>query len=105
MPGNSPINVKKLSFELQHHPDKNFTKYLIDGFSEGFETGFKHLPALPYECKNLLSAIRQPDITSQLIQSELVKGYLIGPFDIIPYPHYRISQLALLKGSTLGKRG
>ncbi len=99
----SPINIQQLTAELRNHPDKNFTTYLINGFVLGFDTGFD-VPKLPYECKNLLSAIRQPDITSQLIQSELDKGYLIGPFDKNPYLHYRISPIGIAEGKYSAKQ-
>lgn len=103
-PSRSPINVQRLASELQFHPDVSFQSYLIDGFLYGFDTGLSSLPLLPYVCKNLLSAIKQPDITSQLIASELANGYLIGPFDAIPYSQYRISPVGIAEGKYSGKK-
>ncbi len=56
---------------------------------------FHIFPQFSFECKNLLSAVRQPDITSDLIQSEVVNGYLIRPFNTIPYSKYRISPIGI----------
>ncbi len=61
----------ELASELQFYPDVSFQSYLIDGFLYGFDTGLSSLPLLPYGLQNLLSAIKQPDITSQFIASEL----------------------------------
>ncbi len=100
----SPIQVQALADELRRHSDKNFSNYVLDGFLHGFETGISQLPRLPFECKNLLSAIQQHDITSQLVQSELEKGYVIGPFDSIPFSQYRISPIGVAEGKYSGKK-
>lgn len=33
------------------------------------------------ECKNLLSARKQPEVVDKLVKSELEKGFLTGPFE------------------------
>ncbi len=98
------MNVEQLAAELSNHPDPNFTKFLIDGFKMGFDTGMSCLPELPYECKNLLSAVKQPEITTELINAELKNGYLIGPFAVIPYSNYRISPVGVAEGKYSGKK-
>ena len=80
-----------MNTELNDHPGRSFINYLIDGFVNGFDTGFSRLPECSFECKNLQSAKRYPVSTSELIETELNKGYIIGPFDTIPFSHYRIS--------------
>jgi hypothetical protein len=35
------------------------------------------------ECKNLLSAVRDPEIVDSLIEQEVQKGYIKGPFDAL----------------------
>ena len=37
-------------------------------------------PTQTFECKNLLSATKYADDVSLLVNEELEKGYLIGPF-------------------------
>ena len=61
----SPVNVTQLEKELSKHPDKDFVKYLIDGFTCGFDTGLAYLPEQSLECDNLLSAKRQPESTNR----------------------------------------
>ncbi len=55
-------------------------------------------------CKNLLSAVKQPEITTELINAELKNGYLIGPFAAIPYSNYRISPVGVAEGKYSGKK-
>lgn len=62
------------------------------------------MPDLPFECGNLLSAKKQPEATSQLLNTELERGYVIGPFDIIPFSHYRISPLGVAESKYSDKK-
>jgi hypothetical protein len=34
----SPIDVDRLGFELQKHPDRHFVEYLLSGLRFGFDT-------------------------------------------------------------------
>ena len=90
----TPIDSSILHKYLQSHPDKNFTSYLLNGLKQGFHTGIQELPSTTLECqKNLLSASSQPEVTTQLIQSEVEKGFLIGPLDKMPFSIYRTSPI------------
>ena len=100
----SSVNVQTLSEELKYHPDKSFCDYLLKGFIEGFDTGLTKLPELPWECDNLLSAKRQPDITSELLETELDRGYVVGPFDTIPFHNYRISPIGVAESKYSKKK-
>ena len=93
-----------MNTELTDHPERSFVNYLIDGFVNGFDAGFSRLPECSFECKNLQSAKRYPVTTSELIETELNKGYIIGPFDTIPFSHYRISPVGITVGKYSGKK-
>ena len=71
---------------------------------KGFDTRFSRLPECSFECKNLQSAKRYPVSTSELTESELNKGHIIGPFDTIPLSHYRISPVGIAVGKYSGKK-
>ena len=62
------------------------------------------LPELSYECKNLLSARNQFETTTELLNVELERGYVIGPFNQIPYEHYRISPLGVAESKYSKKK-
>lgn len=91
----TPININALQDELKLHPDKNFVKHLIHGLTHGFDTGLQFLPKFSIICKNLKSALNDPCSVSALVEKEVEKGYLIGPFDKIPFRDYRINPIGL----------
>ncbi|VDI15265.1 Hypothetical predicted protein [Mytilus galloprovincialis] len=91
----TPIRINILSKHLLDHPDPDFKQYLIDGLSSGFHTGLMTLPSSSIICKNLKSALSNPSCVSELLQSEVSKGYLLGPFDSIPYTNFHINPIGL----------
>ena len=71
---------------------------------QGFHTGIQELPSTTLECKNLLSASSQPEVTTQLIQSEVEKGFLIGPLDKMPFSIYRTNPIGVAEGKYSQKK-
>ncbi|VDI30919.1 Hypothetical predicted protein [Mytilus galloprovincialis] len=61
-------------------------------------SGITTLPSKSIECKNLRSALSQPTHVLKLIETEVEKGYLEGPFDFIPFTHYRINPIGVAEG-------
>ena len=100
----TPVNIELLQKELAFYPDKQFVDYLINGFKFGFDTGISMLPNESYVCKNLRSALNEPEVVSNLIDSEIQKGYLLGPFNQSPFTVYRISPIGLATGKYSGKK-
>ena len=91
----TPIDIDRLSQELKEYPDEQFRNYLLDGLRYGFNTGLIELPRNSIECKNLQSAISQKECVSELIDTEVSKGYLSGPFNYMPFKNFRISPICL----------
>ena len=77
---------------------------LINGFSNGFDIGVTDPPKECYECKNLQSALRDPEFVATAIQTELTQGYMIGPFTDPPFDNYRVSPLGVATGKYSGKK-
>ena len=100
----SPVNFEQLKLELKGHPDKTFVNYLLDGFQNGFDTGLSQLPDHSFECNNLISAQRNPVSTAELIDTELNRGYLIGPFDSIPYKKIPYQSCRFSSGKIFGQK-
>ena len=98
------VNIELLEKLLLNHPDKHTVEYLVNGLKYGFDTGFKTLPTETYECKNLLSSRKQPDITSQLIQTELDKGFISGPYLSMPFDLYRVNPIGVAEGKYSKKK-
>lgn len=92
------MNTGKLAAELANHPDGVYRDYLLDGFINGFDTLISVTDLPTKECKNLLSARDDPQTVSELIASEVSKGYLVGPFADPPFSQYRVSPIGIAKG-------
>ena len=56
------------------------------------------------ECKNLLSASKQPSIVDQLLAKECAKGFMLGPFPSPPFPNYRVSPIGIAEGKYSKKK-
>lgn len=94
----TPINIEQLEVELRQHPDRSFVTELISGLRTGFDMKVFNPPISTRECKNLQSALTRPDEVDRLISDELQKGFLAGPFDIPPFPVYRVSPVGVAEG-------
>lgn len=94
----SPINVQQLQKELHNHPDTIFVKTLIQGFTHGSDTCISSPPTSSWKCRNNLPARQQVDVVTNLLEDEVAKGYVIGPYCKPPFPVYRINPLGLAQG-------
>ena len=56
-----------------------------------------------FECKKVLSATKYADDVSLLVNKELEKGYLIGPFIKPPFDINRVSLIGIVEGKYSGK--
>ena len=94
----TPINIPRLEFELQSHPDRHFVDFLLAGLRLGFHTGIQQIPKCIHQGENLRSARKHPDVVSKLLKDEVDNGFLLGPYSSSPFPVYRISALGLVFG-------
>ena len=99
----TPINITNLKSELSQHPDQEFVNYLCSGLSYGFDTMISDIHVPTKECRNLRSALDNPETVNNLIESELSKGFLEGPFDTPPFDKYRVSPIGVAVGKYSGK--
>lgn len=104
MVASTPIDIAILQQELARHPNREFVNHLITGLSQGFETGLSSLPNSSLICKNLLSARSEPEIVDSLVEAEVQKGFVIGPFDSSPFKIMRISPIGVATGKYSGKK-
>lgn len=100
----TPVNVDKLECELSKHPNRKFVQYLCGGLRHGFDTMVSTINLKTKECKNNLSAKLQPDCTLELINNEVQKGFMYGPFPCPPFQTYRVSPLGIAEGKYSKKK-
>lgn len=90
----TPVNISGLSIELAHHPDTDFTNYLLSGLKHGFKPGVVCPLSKNIICNNLQSVLTEPDIVENLIKKEVESGFMIGPLDD---PAFKVFILAPLE--------
>ena len=100
----TPVNVSRLSAALGGHPNRCFVSYLIDGLVHEFLAGLCDMPVESYECHNLQTAITEPAVVDSLLEKEVAKGFMIGPFVASPFSPYRVSPIGVATRKYSGKK-
>ncbi|CAC5382412.1 unnamed protein product [Mytilus coruscus] len=93
---------KIAAFKLTH--DKVVDWSIRDEKLYSSITSLHELPSKSLECRNLLSTKKFPDDVTKLVDDELRKGYLIGPFTQPPFDTYRISPKGIVEGKYSKKK-
>ena len=88
---------------IQHYPDKQAANILVNGFTEGFRLEYCG-PRIHVMSRNLLSAYQYPQELQSLIDNEIDKGRVLGPFDKLPLSNLRISPVGLVPKKSGGWR-
>ncbi|XP_056122442.1 uncharacterized protein LOC130100837 [Rhinichthys klamathensis goyatoka] len=78
-----------------HHPDSDFTEYLLSGLQHGSKPGVVCPLSQNIICDNLQSALAEPNVVDNLIKKEVESGFMIGPFDEPPFKVFRISPIGV----------
>ena len=99
----TPISHSRLQYHLEKIGyDSNKTKYLVDGFREGFR--LEHVGEVSsVEPVNDPSVLTYQDQVQLKIDKELQAGRMLGPFDHPPFPQCHISPIKIVKKSEPGK--
>ena len=83
---------------MRDHPDKTFVEYLCSGLRNGFDALVKTNNITTKECNNNLSARLQGNVVTELIEKEVQKGFVYGPFSEPPFKNYRVSPIGVAEG-------
>ena len=76
----TPLNVKAWEWHLESLTDKECTRYLLKGLSEGFRIGFNYQDRVHRSARsNMLSAIQNPQVVEEYIRDERGRGRIVGP--------------------------
>ena len=77
----SPLIVSKFQMELCNQPDRAAVSYVLEGLKHGFRVGFSPSSwVLKSSCTNMWSAIQQPSVIDDYLQTEIAQGRIAGPF-------------------------
>ena len=91
----TPIRSEVLDHYLDGY-DPEDRKFLVDGFRYGFNL-YCTLTKLSTTAKNDVSVNLHPEAAQQLIQAEVDKGRIRGPYDRPPFDVYHISPFKLVE--------
>ena len=93
----SPINLSTVAPLLDAHPDRAYATYIYKGLTEGFRIGFHgHREQLRQHTGNRPSALANPQVINERLQTEVAANRLFGPLpkDLLQVVH--ISPLGLV---------
>ena len=80
----------------------NFVNYVCTDLKDGFDPGISELPKDTYVCRN--NTRKQPSDVDHLIENEVNKGYLLGPFKDSPFDIFRVSPIGIVEGKYSKKK-
>ena len=66
-------------------PNHELINYVVDGFCNGFHLGITWWPPPWGPCENLAKVLEDPEGVQELVDEEVVKGHILGPFDEEPF--------------------
>ena len=91
------FQVQTAAESQSYNLDQQEAEYVIDSFTNGFELGMSSFPDPGEPCKNSAAAQSKPEITLELINKEIEKGHMLGPFDSPPLEGMVYSPIHLVK--------
>ena len=88
----TPLNLSAWQTALTSHPDCSYSAYILDG---RFHIGFVYtaITWIISASSKHPSANEHPDVISNALHQEVVKGQLVGPLIPKQYPYIQISSL------------
>jgi hypothetical protein len=89
----SPIKLDKIRQYLMYYPKKEESEMIFDGFKYGFYINYNG--PISFDSKNLKSSFK-----SRKIESEIIAGRIVGPFDTRPISNLRCSPIGLTPKKT-----
>ena len=92
----TPINVDNFQHELCHHPHPDKVAYVIQGLRNGFHLGFTYSTSLKSATGNMASALLNPQVIDNYLQSEVQSGRVAGPFSQPPLSGLHVSRFGVI---------
>ena len=74
---NTPTKVEVWQRELEGHPDKAFSHYILQGLEQGFRVGFEYSSSLLPPKRNMLSATQHREVVSDYLREELALNRVV----------------------------
>ena len=93
----TPVNAKVLhDLLIQTSYNKEETDFLVDGFTNGFDLGYKGPEHIRQKANNLKFIIGDKTELWNKVMKEVKEGRYAGPFSEIPYEYFIQSPIGLV---------
>ena len=79
-PVTTPLKVNEWARLLAYHPDRAFVDYILSGIKGDFRIGYKSHNKLRSAHRNVLSALKHPQVVQKYLDAEMHTGRVLGPF-------------------------
>ena len=99
----SPLRWQEWDVGLSTHPDQRFRQYIVNGIQEGFRVGFDYRCQCWPSRRNIKSAMDNPQVIAQYVESECRAGRVVGPLSMEEFPFVHISRFGVIPKSAPGK--
>lgn len=92
----SPLILDHLQRFMDHHPDKSFAAYVLNGLHNGFHIGFSRSSLTRSTYHNHPSSQERPEVIDRHIIEELRLGRLVGPLPMSHTSQVQVSPIGLV---------
>ena len=93
----TPVDIDALEFLLLDAGyDKQKSQFLINGFRNGFDLGYRGNQQVNLTAPNLKFVIGDETVLWNKVMQEVMLHRYAGPFDSIPFKHYIQSPIGLV---------
>ena len=90
------INVDRFQHELRHHPNPDKVAYVVQGLHDGFHLCLNYSTPLKSAMGNMASALLNPQVIDNYLQSEVLTGRVAGPFPQPPLNVLHVSRFSVI---------
>ena len=98
----TPVIAQSLYSMLANY-DPVVRNTLANGFTFGFDLGFRGRPNSSLHVKNLRSCLEFPEVVDRSIAKELEAGRFVGPLSTLPFREFQINPVGLVPKKTPGE--
>ena len=102
LPLPTPVIAQSLYSMLANY-DPVVRDTLSNGFTFGFDLGFRGRPNSSFHVKNLRSCLEFPEVVDRSIAKELEAGRFVGPLSTLPFREFQINPVGLVPKKTPGE--
>ncbi len=94
----TPLRVEAWQHYLSGHPDRLFTRYLLQGICQGFRIGFHSRSACRRAKRNLRSTYEHPEVVDAYLSQELhlQRVIRVPPSAACTFPNLQISPIGVI---------